>query len=54
MDSAMMQEILDDWNSWKYDIGKLTKVLGTLENNSKMEMIGVILQEKMKELKGDK
>ena len=31
MTEQMMKEILDDWNSWKYDIWKLIKVLGTLE-----------------------
>ena len=49
----MMQEILDDWMSWKYDILKLNKYLDC-RDESKLNMIGVILEEKMKEFKGDK
>ena len=50
----MMKEILDDWNSWKYDIWEASKSTWNTRDNSKMEMIGVILQEKMKEFNSDK
>lgn len=55
MTEQMMKEILDDWNSsWKYDIWESNRSTWNTRDNSKMEMIGVILQEKMKELSGDK
>ena len=54
MTENMMQEILDDWMSWKYDIIEMNNSTWNTRDNSQLEMIGVILQEKMKELKGDK
>jgi hypothetical protein len=42
MTEEMMQEILDDWNSWKYDIVEL--------NNSTwntLDMITAILEEQL-------
>ena len=54
MTEQMMKEILDDWNSWKYDIWEANKGTWNTRDNSKMEMIGVILQEKMKEFNSDK
>ena len=54
MTEQMMQEILDDWMSWKYDIWESNSTTLTVRDDSKVHMIGVILQEKMKELKGDK
>ena len=54
MTEQMMQEILDDWMDWKYDIWESNSTTWTVRDDSKVHMIGVILQEKMKELKGDK
>tara|TARA_Y100000592_G_scaffold63551_1_gene99064 strand:+ start:157 stop:321 length:165 start_codon:yes stop_codon:yes gene_type:complete len=54
MTEQMMQEILDDWMSWKYDIWEANTTTWTQRDDSKVHMIGVILQEKMKEIKGDK
>ena len=54
MTKEMMKEILDDWMSWKYDIWEANKCTWNTRDNSKMEMIGVILQEKMKEFNSDK
>ena len=54
MTENMMQEILDDWMSWKYDIIEMNNSEWTVRDESKLNMIGVILEEKMKELKGDK
>ena len=39
MNEGMMQEIIDDWMSWKYDI---------------LDMISIILEEKLKQMKGNK
>ena len=55
MTEQMMKEILDDWNSsWKYDIWESNRSTWNTRDKSKLEMIGVILQEKMKEFQGDK
>ena len=54
MTEQMMQEILDDWMSWKYDIWEANSSEWNQRDDSKIHMIGVILEEKMKELKGDK
>ena len=54
MNDKMKEEILDSWNSWKYDIWEANKSTWNTRDNSKMEMIGVILQEKMKEFNSDK
>ena len=47
MDSAMMQEILDDWNSWKYDIQDMNKSEWTQRDQSKVEKITAILEEQL-------
>ena len=54
MTENMMQEIIDNWNSWKYDIIDCNTSTWNTRDNSQLEMIGVILQEKMKEFSGDK
>ena len=54
MTENMMQEIIDNWNSWKYDIWEANKSTWNTRDNSKLEMIGDILQEKMKEFQGHK
>ena len=50
MTKEMMKEILDDWMSWKYDIWESNTSTWTVRYDSKIHMIGVILEEKMKEL----
>ena len=50
----MMKEILEDWMSWKYDIIEMNNSNWTVRDESKLNMIGVILQEKMKEFNSDK
>ena len=54
MTEQMMKEILEDWTHWRFDIWESNKSTWNTRDNSKLEMIGVILQEKMKELQGDK
>ena len=44
MTEQMMQEILDDWMSWKYDIWESNSTTWTVRDDSKVHMIGVILQ----------
>jgi len=57
MDKKMMQEILDDWNSWKYDIQDMNKSEWNTRDQSKLDKITAILEEqleleKTKERKG--
>tara|TARA_R110002074_G_scaffold273615_1_gene445181 strand:- start:173 stop:349 length:177 start_codon:yes stop_codon:yes gene_type:complete len=57
MDKKMMQEILDDWNSWKYDIQDMNKSEWNTRDQSKLDKITSILEEqlelqKTKERKG--
>ena len=43
----MMQEILDDWNSWKYDIQDMNKSEWNTRDQSKLDMIKEILEEQL-------
>ena len=43
----MMQEILDDWQSWKYDIIELNNSKWTQRDERKLELIGSILSEQL-------
>ena len=43
----MMQEILDDWNSWKYDIQDMNKSEWNTRDQSKLDMITAILEEQL-------
>lgn len=43
----MMQEILDDWNSWKYDIQDINKSEWNTRDQSKLDMITAILEEQL-------
>ena len=43
----MMQEILDDWNSWKYDIQDMNKSEWDTRDQSKLDMITAILEEQL-------
>jgi len=57
MDKKMMQEILEDWNSWKYDIQDMNKSEWNTRDQSKLDKITSILEEqleleKTKERKG--
>tara|TARA_E500000305_G_C3832146_1_gene147845 strand:- start:119 stop:295 length:177 start_codon:yes stop_codon:yes gene_type:complete len=57
MDKKMMEEILEDWNSWKYDIQDMNKSEWNTRDQSKLDKITSILEEqlelqKTKERKG--
>ena len=47
MTEEMMQEILDDWNSWKYDIIELNNSAWNTRDQSKLDMITAILEEQL-------
>ena len=47
MTEQMMQEIIDDWQSWKYDIIELNNSTWTQRDERKLELIGSILSEKL-------
>ena len=53
MDKKMMEEILDDWNSWKYDIQDMNKSEWNTRDQSKLDKITSILEEQL-ELKKTK
>ena len=48
MDKKMMEEILEDWNSWKYDIQDMNKSEWNTRDQSKLDKITSILEEKLK------
>tara|TARA_B110000240_G_scaffold170796_1_gene194672 strand:- start:954 stop:1121 length:168 start_codon:yes stop_codon:yes gene_type:complete len=47
MTEQMMQEILNDWQSWKYDIIELNNSTWTQRDERKLELIGSILAEQL-------
>ena len=47
MTEEMMQEILDNWNSWKYDIQDMNKSEWNTRDQSKLDMITAILEEQL-------
>ena len=47
MTEQMMQEILKDWNSWKYDIIELNNSTWTQRDESKLNAITAILEEQL-------
>ena len=47
MTSEMLQEILDDWESWKYDIYESNKSTWTQRDDSKVDVITDILNEQL-------
>jgi hypothetical protein len=51
MTEQMMQEILNDWQSWKYDIIELNNSTWTQRDERKLELIGSILAEKLTVIK---
>ena len=54
MNEQMMKEILEDWLSWKYDILDMNKSEWNTRDQSKLDMISIILEEKLKQMKGNK
>ena len=54
MNEGMMKEILEDWLSWKYDILDMNKSEWNTRDESKLQMITIILEEKLKQLQGKK
>jgi len=47
MDKKMMEEILEDWNSWKYDIQDMNKSEWNQRDQSKLDKITAILEEQL-------
>ena len=47
MTKQMMEEILENWNSWKHDIYESNRSVWNVRDDSKIHMIGVILKEKL-------
>ena len=47
MDLKMMQEILDNWNSWKYDIIDCNTSTWNQRDQSQLDRITVILEEQL-------
>ena len=47
MTEEMMKEILEDWNSWKYDIIELNNSTWNTRDQSKLETITAILEEQL-------
>ena len=47
MTSEMLQEILDDWKSWKHDIYESNRSTWTQRDQSKVEKITAILEEQL-------
>ena len=54
MTEGMMAEILEDWMSWRYDILDINKSEWNSRDQSKLDMISIILEEKLKQMKGNK
>ena len=52
MTKEMLKEILEDWMRWKYDIWEANTSTWNVRDDSKVHMIGVILQEKLKQMEG--
>ena len=52
MNEQMMKEILEDWLSWKYDILDMNKSEWNTRDESKLQMITISLEEKLKQLQG--
>ena len=47
MDDKMKKEILDSWNSWKYDIQDMNRSDWNTRDQSKLDMITAILEEQL-------
>ena len=48
MTEEMMKEILDDWNSWKYDIIDCNTSTWNQRGQSQLDTITVILENELK------
>ncbi len=48
MTEEMMKEILEDWMSWKYDIQDMNRSEWNTRDQSKLDMITVILEDQLK------
>ena len=53
MDEKMMQEILDDWKSWKYDIIEMNTSTWNQRDQSIMDAIELILRKELDDRKTD-
>ena len=51
MDEKMMQEILDDWKSWKYDIIEMNTSTWNQRDQSIMDTIELILRKELDDRK---
>jgi hypothetical protein len=47
MDEKMKQELLDNWNSWKYDIVDMNRSTWTQRDQAILDTIGVILRKEL-------
>ena len=47
MTKQMMQEILENWNSWKHDIYESNRSVWNVRDDSQIDMIETILKEKL-------
>ena len=47
MTETMMKEIVEDWQSWKYDIIELNNSTWTQRDESKLNAITAILEEQL-------
>ena len=47
MTETMMQEIVDDWKDWKYDIIELNNSTWTQRDEHKLNAITAILEEQL-------
>ena len=51
MDEKMKQEILDNWNSWKYDIVDMNRSEWTQRDQSILDTIEIILRKELDDRK---
>ena len=53
MDKKMKKEILDSWNSWKYDIQDMNRSEWNQRDQSIMNTIELILRKELDDRKAD-
>ena len=51
MDKKMKQEILDNWNSWKYDIKDMNRSEWNQRDQSILDTIEIILRKELDDRK---
>ena len=44
MDKKMKEEVLDNWNSWRYDIKDINRSEWTVRDQSIMDVIDIVLR----------